>query len=59
MLKQDFEPDVIAQTEKFGVWRSDDEEEGLLFHIELGGITMHMTSEEWDEFILLIKSTQV
>jgi len=59
MLKQDFEPDVIAQTENFGVWCSDDEEEGLLFHIELGGITMHMTSEEWDEFILLIKSTQV
>jgi len=59
MSKQDFEPDIVAQTENFGVWRSEDDDEGLLFHIELGGITLHMTSEEWDEFILLIKSTQV
>ena len=59
MSHQDLEPDIIAQTEHFGVWRSEDVEEGLLFHIELGGITLHLTSEEWDEFVLLIKSTQV
>lgn len=58
MTQQEFEPDIIAQTENFGVWRSNDEDEGLLFHIELGGVTLHMTSEEWDEFVLLIKSTQ-
>jgi hypothetical protein len=51
-----FEPDIIAQTENFGVWRSDDELEGLLFHIELGGITLHLTSEEWNELVLLVKS---
>lgn len=56
MSMSDFEPDIIAQTENFGVWRSDDEEEGLLFHIELGGITLHLASEEWDEFVLLMKS---
>jgi len=56
MSMSDFEPDIIAQTDSFGVWRSDDEEEGLLFHIELGGITLHLTSEEWNEFVLLIKS---
>ena len=49
-------PDIITQTDNFGVWKSNDEEEGLLFHIELGGITLHLTSEEWDEFVLLIKS---
>jgi hypothetical protein len=56
MSMSNFEPDIIAQTENFGVWRSDDEEEGLLFHIELGGITLHLASEEWDEFVLLMKS---
>ena len=55
MSDHDLDPDIIAQTENFGVWRSD-EEDGLLFHIELGGITLHMESEEWDEFVLLIKS---
>lgn len=59
MSKHDFEPDIITQTDNFGVWRSDDEDEGLIFHIELGGITLHLNSEEWDEFVLLIKSAQV
>lgn len=56
MANESFRPDILAQTENFGVWKSDDEDEGLLFHIELGGITLHMTSEEWDEFVILIKS---
>jgi hypothetical protein len=51
----DFEADMIAETENYGVWRSDDEEEGPLFHVELGGVTLHLDSEEWDELILLIK----
>lgn len=58
MSKQDLEADIVAETDHFGVWRSEDEEEGLLFHIELGAITLHLTSEEWDEFVFLIKSTQ-
>jgi hypothetical protein len=53
-----FEPDVLSQTENFGIWRSEDEEEGLVYHIELGGITMHLDSEEWDEFIVLIKGVE-
>ena len=56
MTNERFIPDIITQTDNFGVWKSDDEEEGLLFHIELGGIPLHMSSEEWDEFVLLIKS---
>lgn len=50
------EPDVIAETENFAVWRSDDEDEGPLYHIELGGVTLHMAPEEWDELVLLVKS---
>ena len=59
MSKHEFEPDIIAQTDSFGVWRSDDEEEGLIFHLELGGITLHLTSEEWDELVLLIKAADL
>lgn len=56
MSKTEFEPDIIAQTDNFGVWQSDDEDEGLLFHLELGGVTLHLNSEEWDELVLLIKA---
>lgn len=52
---QEVELDVIAESENFAVWRSE-EEEGYVYHVELGGITLHLSSEEWDEFVVLIKS---
>lgn len=49
------EPNVVAETENFVVWYSE-EDEDIVYHIELGGITLHVSSEEWDEFIVLVKS---
>jgi len=51
----DFEMDLIAETDNFAVWRSE-EDEGYLYHIELGSITLHLAAEEWEEFIVLVKS---
>lgn len=48
--------DVIAETENFAVWRSQ-EGDGFAYHIELGGITLHLDSEEWEELAILIKSS--
>jgi len=53
------EPDVLAETEQFGfaVWRSmEDEEDGFVYHIELGGISLHLSPEEWEDFVLLIRT---
>lgn len=44
---------TLAETESFIVWTDDQGE--AAYHIELGGISLHMTSEEWDEFVTLIK----
>jgi len=48
------EMDVLSETENFAIWRSQ-EDDGILYHVELGGITLHLGSEEWEEFILLVK----
>lgn len=45
---------MLAETENFMVWISEAEGEKL-FHIELGGATLHLLSEEWDEFLTLVK----
>jgi hypothetical protein len=47
--------DIIAETENFAVWRSQ-EGDGFAFHVELGGITLHLESDEWEELAILIKS---
>lgn len=46
---------IIAETESYFVWQSDEEGE-LVFHLELGGVSLHMTSEEWDELVELMKA---
>lgn len=46
--------DIIAETESYFVWRSDEEGE-FVYHLELGGVSLHMTSEEWEELVELMK----
>lgn len=52
-----FEPDIIAESENFGVWRTE-EDEGIMYHIELGAITLHLSSEEWEEFLIMMKEAE-
>jgi hypothetical protein len=54
MAEEDFDDDVISETESYVVWRSRDEE-GYYYHVVLGGVTLHLDSEEWNELVLLIK----
>jgi hypothetical protein len=48
------EDDTLYETESYIVWKSE-EDEGMLYHVELGGVTLHLTSEEWEELVLLVK----
>lgn len=50
---ENLEVDIVAETENFAVWRSPDDE-GLIYHVELGSITLHLASDEWEEFLELI-----
>lgn len=50
------ENDILAETENMIVWRSEEEQVGYMFHVELGGVSLHLLPEEWDEIVLLIKS---
>ncbi|MEJ2747395.1 MAG: hypothetical protein P8183_05740 [Anaerolineae bacterium] len=54
MSDESVEMDILAETDNFAVWRSQ-ETDGFLYHVELGGITLHLSSEEWEEFALLVK----
>jgi hypothetical protein len=50
---ENLEVDMVAETENFAVWRSPDDE-GFIFHVELGSITLHLASDEWEEFLELM-----
>lgn len=48
--------DILAETENMIVWRSEEEQVGYMYHVEMGGVTLHLLPEEWDEFVSLILS---
>ncbi|WP_374688210.1 hypothetical protein [Promineifilum sp.] len=51
------EPDVLAETEQFAIWRSLEDDDVYMYHVELGGsLTLHLTPEEWEEFVLLVRN---
>ncbi|MFN2134844.1 MAG: hypothetical protein ACK2UK_02760 [Candidatus Promineifilaceae bacterium] len=56
MDEDEMDTGIIAETDNYAVWRSEEDDEGYYFHVALGGITLHLTSEEWDELVMLIKS---
>jgi hypothetical protein len=51
----DLEMDILSETENFAVWRSPDED-GFLYHVELGSITLHLAADEFEELILLLSA---
>ncbi len=53
------EPEVLAETDLFAIWRSVEEGEEYIYHVELGGLTLHMTSEEWQELVSLVRSASM
>lgn len=52
---QDFETEVIAETENFLAWRADEPDGESTYHLELNNLTVHFFAEEWEEFQKLIE----
>ena len=45
---------IISETETFSVLRTADRD-GVVYHVELGGVSLHLEPEEWEELVVLIK----
>lgn len=54
-MDEDVEMELIAETDNFSIVRTKDEN-GVLYHVEMGGVSLHLEPEDWEELILLIKS---
>ena len=50
---EDFDTEVIAETEGYLAWRADEPDGESTFHLELNNLTVHFFAEEWEEFLKL------
>jgi hypothetical protein len=50
--------DVLAETENYSVWVSQEPDGEVTYHLEVGSgnITIHFYQEEWDEFLQLLRA---
>ena len=54
-MNDEMEMEPIAETENFTIVKTMDDN-GAIYHIELGGVSLHLMPEEWEEFVVLVKS---
>ena len=53
-MMDEMDADLLAETENFMIWESDVDGENIV-HLELGGVSLHLSGDEWEEFITLVK----
>jgi len=53
----DIKTQVIAETDNmhYQVWKADEPDGEITFHLELNNVTIHFFAEEWDEFLKLVQ----
>jgi len=54
----DVNVDTLAETENYAAWLSTETDGELVYHIELGPVTLHFFREEWDEVVALIEGAK-
>jgi hypothetical protein len=46
---------TLAETENYLVWRAEEPDGEITYHVELNNVTVHFFQEEWDEFLELVR----
>jgi hypothetical protein len=47
--------EMIAETDSYLVWRAEEPDSEVTYHLQLNNVTIHFFQEEWDEFIALAR----
>ena len=50
----DVDVNTLAETENYAAWISNEPDGEVVYHLELGTVTLHFFREEWDEVIALV-----
>lgn len=50
--------ETLAETKNFEIWRAEEPDGEMTYHVEMGIVTLHLFQEEWHEFVELIKTAQ-
>jgi hypothetical protein len=56
----DSEPMVktLGETENYMAWKAEEPDGESTFHLDLNNVTLHFFTEEWNEFLDLVKKLE-
>lgn len=55
-MPDDVETQDLAVTENYAAWISNEPDGEVVYHLELGAVTVHLFAEEWEEVIELVRA---
>jgi hypothetical protein len=47
--------ETLAETDSYMAWKADEPDGEVTYHLELNNVTLHFFTEEWEEFLDLVK----
>ncbi len=47
--------ETIAETDQYLAWRAEEGDGEVTYHLELNSVTLHFFTEEWNEFLDLVR----
>jgi hypothetical protein len=47
--------ETLAETESYVVWKAEEPDGEITYHVELNNVTVHFFREEWEEFLELAR----
>jgi hypothetical protein len=54
-MSEDLPVETLAETANYVAWVSEEPDGEAVWHLELGGVTLHFFREEWDELLRLVQ----
>jgi len=47
---------TLAESDSYAIWTTVEDNGEIIFHLELGSVTLHFFQEEWEELVGLLES---
>ena len=52
----DLHTETIAETDNYIIWSVEEPDGETTYHLELNNLTVHFFTEEWNEFLELVRA---
>jgi hypothetical protein len=57
-MSDEVQTENLVVTENYAAWISHEPDGEVVYHLELGAVTVHLFQEEWDEVVELVLSAR-